>query len=95
MTEKFDAQFELAEVVGQISGARHLAGIVPAVGLRGLPSRIEAICRAIETLPQDEMLAFRPLIETLLGDLDLLSGELDRRRDALARRLASLDQNGA
>jgi len=94
MSGKFNAQYELAEVIGQVSGARHQAGMGHAVDLRGLPPRIEAICRAIEGLPHDEILSYRRLIETLVADLDELSGELDRRRDALARRLGRLDPDG-
>jgi hypothetical protein len=71
---------ELSKAATLVGTARRLLATGTEIDLAALEGKVRYVCGAVLELDRDEGLTFRPDLEALVADLDLLATALTQRR---------------
>jgi len=84
-------KLDLQNVASIILAARGLVAEGQAVNLTPLETEVRRLCDALGTLTPAENMPLRPMMVSLIDDLDKLAGDISRRHSELKSQLESLN----
>ena len=90
MISATEIKADLNATTAQIDAARRMVAAGQIIDLSGLQERVEAICGAIQKLPDAERGGFRDPIVALLSELDGLTAILTEQHERLSVGLKAL-----
>jgi hypothetical protein len=84
-------KLDLQNVASIILAARGLVAEGQTVNLTPLETEVRRLCDEISAIPAAENMPLRPMMVSLIDDLDKLAGDISRRHDQLKSQLESLN----